>query len=370
MVVVLGVACGKKGPPQPPIRLIPAPGKDLAAQQQGGDVLLRVKYPSTAVNGMALPGLAAVEVWRMSRPAPESGEVPTLGDTEFKAAARKALTLSGGELESAVAGDRLLVRTALPETVRLAEPVAPSEAEEAPEPAEPGEAGEPSMAGTPAEALGYAVVFVSTENERSEFSNVVALVPREPPPPPGGLAVEGRPRGVEVSWESPEEGVAGFRVYRRAAEQRAYSTPIGEVKAEDAKFLDLGARFGQRYIYSVTAVSAAEPPVESATTAEREIDYRDRFPPPPPTALVALPEPGRVRLRWRASPAPDLAGYHVYRLDPGAQDRRRLTSEPIETLEFLDSGLAPGRTYAYRLTAVDMEGNEGVPGEEVEVQVR
>lgn len=358
VVAVLGVACGKKGPPQPPIRLIPAPGKDLTAQQQGDDVLLRVKYPSTAVNGMALPGLEAVEVWRMSRPAPESGEVPTLAEAEFKAAARKALTLSGGELVSAVAGDRLLLRTALPETVEPPEPVKPPEAEEAPQ------------AGAPSQALGYAVVFVSTGEERSAFSNVVALLPREPPPPPGGLTVEGRPRGVEVSWQAPEAGVAGFRVYRRAAEQRTYGASIGEVKPEETSFLDLGARFGQRYIYSVTAVSEAEPPVESATTAEREIDYRDRFPPPPPAGLVALTEPGRVRLRWRASAAPDLAGYHVYRLDPGAQERRRLTSEPIRTLEFLDTGLAPGRTYAYRLTAVDAEGNEGVPGEEVEVQVR
>jgi fibronectin type 3 domain-containing protein len=80
---------------------------------------------------------------------------------------------------------------------------------------------------------------------------------------------------------------------------------------------------------------------------------------------VALVEAGRVRLVWRASDAPDLAGYRVYRLDlrQVKGEYRRLTETAIPEVQYTDSNVTPGVTYVYRITAVDQSGNESDPAE-------
>ena len=111
------------------------------------------------------------------------------------------------------------------------------------------------------------------------------------------------------------------------------------------------------------------PPIESAIASEREVRYQDRFAPPPPTELVALAETGRVRLVWRASEAEDVVGYIVYRRAGGDGGFERISAQPVENAEFTDTGAASGRTYTYRVTAVDAAGNESGPGGEIRTNV-
>src|SRR5438105_79973 len=63
------IACGKKGPPEPPLRFVPAPAKDLTVSQQGYRLLLDVTYPKLTPGGQALGGVSEVEVWEVKRPA-------------------------------------------------------------------------------------------------------------------------------------------------------------------------------------------------------------------------------------------------------------------------------------------------------------
>jgi hypothetical protein len=90
------------------------------------------------------------------------------------------------------------------------------------------------------------------------------------------------------------------------------------------------------------------------------VRYQDRFAPPVPREPVALAEGARVRLVWRSSDAPDLAGYLVYRSDGGGPFAR-LTERPQEDLELTDP--VPPGTYVYRVTAVDQNGNESAAAE-------
>ena len=276
LLAVLAIGCGKKGEPEPPIRLLPAKGKNLVARQQGGDAVLSVGYPKTAVNGMALPGLDGVEIWWMPRPTTPEGKAPDTREAEFRAASKRLLTLSGSDLQSSIAGDRILTRMPLPDAQDVAD-----------------------------FAHVWSVIFVSSEGERSAFSNIASLVAITPPMAPTELELEARAGGVEIRWAAPADEPKQYRGLSPCSLREGLRRAPGE--AQETEHLDSTATFGARYIYSVTALSDDKPPIESATAAEAEITYRDRFAPPAPEGLVALAEPARVRLRWRASTVGDLA---------------------------------------------------------------
>ena len=350
---LVAAGCGKKGNPLPPARLIPNPTSDLVVSQRGNQLVLRFGYPQTTTAGAKLPGLAAVEVAAMTRPlAPGTAELPIVDAREFAAAAQPVATLSGEELKGAVEGASVVARLPLP--------AAPAAA-----PAAGPDAAPPASVGT---LHVYAIRTVAEGGEASAWSNLVRLVPQPAPAPPTGLAVEPRARGIEVAWRA-DSAATGFAVYRRQAASRTWGEPLAVLPADARSHLDETARYGERYIYAVTALAALEPRLESGFGEEREVDYQDRFAPAPPQDLEALPQAAAVSLVWQASPDTDAVGYVVYRQDPDA-DFRRLTAEPIAELKYADSGLIGGLLYRYRVTAVDGAGNEGPPAPVVEAQPR
>jgi len=368
-LALLTAGCGKKGNPLPPMRVIPNATKDLAVAQRGNQLVLRFAYPQTTTAGAKLPGLSAVEVAAMTRQVPATGDLPIVDAREFTAAGRPVATLSGAELQSAIEGGQVVVRLPLP-AVPPATAATPA-ATPSPSPAAPGAT--PTPAATPAAATRtlyvYAVRTTAEGGETSAWSNLARLVPLPAPPPPTNLAVEPRAGGIALSWRDEAPGVAGFAVYRRPAASRTYGEPLATPPATAREHLDTTARYGERYIYTVTALGATEPRVESGFGEESEIGYEDRFAPAPPQDLVALPQQGAVSLVWQASPDGDATGYLVYRQDPGA-DWRKLTAEPIADLKYADSGLTPELLFRYRVTAVDAAGNEGPPAPVVEARVR
>src|SRR4051812_28242450 len=151
LLALLGAAalvagCGKKGPPEPPLRFVPAPAKDLTVSQQGSRLLLGFSYPKLTPGGQALGGVAEVEVWEVKRPAapvvppatppatpapakppaapapvtaPAAPAAPTgpppLDPREFKPAAPLRLKLKGPEVGAATQGDRIVIALPLPE---------------------------------------------------------------------------------------------------------------------------------------------------------------------------------------------------------------------------------------------------------------
>lgn len=380
--LLLGAAvagCGKKGDPEPPIRLVPAGTDQLAAVRRGDELLLELPYPQTTAAGTPLPGLSEVAVWQLVWPVPGGASgPPEVDERRFLVAATPVRLVGAEELPEVVRGDRIALTLPVPE---------PPEA-----------------------AAGAAAVTVSVKTsgpggEESAFSNRVSFLLAQPPEPPTGLEAEGGPGGVRLEWswegeeaeaggepvaveeavegeasaeagEAEESGLAGFNVYRRKATERTYGPPLRAVGAAIRAFTDEGALFGERYIYAVTAVASRRPVViESRLAEEVEVDYRDLYPPPVPEGLVALVQTeeareGRVRLVWEASRTPDLAGYLVYRRSPDTQEFRPLTPEPIPATEYQDRDLAAGATYTYRVTAVDRTGNESAPSEAAVAVIR
>lgn len=338
LLALFSSACGRKGDPQPPLRIVPGAIQDLAVDQQGNILRIRMSYPATTTSGAALGGVDSVELLQLARPAID-GEVPSVDASTFSAGAVPLMVLRGTELAAATTGGQLQVQ------IPLTDPL--------PDPAE-------------------ALVFGARSEKDgrvSPMSNRAAIVPSAPPEPPSSLTLEPSGDGIKVGWRYDGETAEAFRIYRRDARVRGYGDAVGTVDGEEREWLDRAARFGDRYIYTVRTLLVATPPVLSAEAGEREIDYQDRFAPPLPARFVALPERGAVRLRWERSRADDVAGYVIYRRDPG-QQFRRIDDKLITGLEYLDRGLASGLTFEYRIQAVDRLGNESAPSQPVSATPR
>lgn len=346
-VLLPAAGCGKKGDPTPPLRAIPAPVKDLALHQQGEDFVLQFEYPKTTIGGGPLPGIARIELMELAEAAPPEGQAPQIDGRRFAAAADVRQNLNEPDLAAASSGDRVYLRLPIPQ---LGE----------------GEGG----TGETRRAYSFALRVLASNGEISGLSNVVSMVPQPSPEPPTDLNLIPSPDGLKVTWKAPEgETVESFNIYRRDARSRSYRRALRSVGAGETSYLDGSARFEQRYIYTVTTVVSQEPLVESRLSGEAEVLYQDRFSPEPPARLVALAETDQVRLRWDASESSDVTAYHVYRRRSG-EDFRRITRIPIQQRELVDQDVQREAAYTYRLTALDSLGNEGDPGEEVDVTVR
>jgi hypothetical protein len=213
----------------------------------------------------------------------------------------------------------------------------------------------------------YSVRTFGPKGDRSAFSNQILLKVKVPPPPPDAVTATAQADGVMVEWK-PVADAGSYAIYRRAASERASIKPLAGAPKTETRYLDQKAVFGQDYIYTVTTVDAKQELVESAIKAEVEVHYVDKFPPPVPGDLVIVAEVGKARLVWRQSDASDLAGYIVYRKAPGG-DFARLTEKPIGRTTYVDDSSASGKTYVYRVTAIDQTGNESAPSPEVSVAI-
>ncbi|HUF79185.1 MAG TPA: fibronectin type III domain-containing protein [Thermoanaerobaculia bacterium] len=389
---VLVASCGKKGDPEPPIRMVPAPTTGLTVIQRGDRLILELPYPQTTAAGTPLPRVSGLAAWLLAWSAPEAAattEGLEVDERQFLTGASPVRRIAEDELPEVVRGDRIVVSIPVP---------APPE---------------------PGPGLPVVTVAVRTQgpaSEESALSNRVTFPLIAAPAPPTGLEIRDLATGLRIRWEyplgaaaeaaeepagaegagadeagsggeetvagsAPEEaagepdaaeaaagepagapGLAGFNVYRRLSTERTYGPPMSTLGHRPRAFLDDSAAFGERYIYTVTAVASRKPIlVESGLAEEVEVDYRDRFAPPVPKGLLALAEEGRVRLVWEVSPAPDVAGYRVFRRGPDTQEFRPVTEELLTATELVDRDLAPGATYSYRVTAVDRMGNESEP---------
>ncbi|MBV8201041.1 MAG: hypothetical protein JOZ15_10510 [Acidobacteria bacterium] len=439
VAALAAAACGKEGPPTPPLRAVPAPVKDLAAHQRGNRVLLSFSYPQTTPGGQALNGVTKVEIYEaIIQPPPppkasgktragsgtagtgtagkNTGGTGTGGAATGAASTAGAGATAGGAAGTAAggvaaaspgsagaapgaAGTSLAGAAAGTAAAGAGTATATPAAAAAPESLDPrvfenlaklrltltGKdlgsatlgrllvADLPLPEPLPATAEGgttrdYAVRTYGPKGDRSALSNQAPLKPKAPPQPPEGVTAAGQADGILVEWK-PVPGAGGYAVYRRAATERFSSKPLAVVRPPETRYLDQTARFGQSYIYSVTAVDPKQPLIESAIKSEQEIHYVDRYPPPVPEELVAVAEAGRVRLVWRQSEASDLAGYIVYRKGAATGEFVRLTAKPIAPTSYVDTTVASGQTYDYRVTAIDQTGNESAPSVEVHVAV-
>ncbi|HBO91003.1 MAG TPA: hypothetical protein DD460_09650, partial [Acidobacteria bacterium] len=79
-------ACGKKGPPLAPLRLVPAPVEDFSIRRIGSEVFLDFNVPTENSDGSTPADIGSVELYALTAHSFPSTE-PPLTDREFRRAA-------------------------------------------------------------------------------------------------------------------------------------------------------------------------------------------------------------------------------------------------------------------------------------------
>ena len=201
------------------------------------------------------------------------------------------------------------------------------------------------------------------------MSPIQGIIPAVPPGRPLFLRSTVEETRVCLEWLLPEEMldgtrpavVAGYAVYRKEQGEEWYEKWIGLTK-EQTSYVDDSARPDHVYLYTVRATPVWQlPPILGPAADEIVVDTKDVFPPPSPGGFLVLLEPDGARLVWNPVLAADLAGYRVYRMEPGATSWAKVADGFSETLWF-DKGSRPGTRYA--VAAIDRSGNESPRSEE------
>ena len=390
-------ACGKKGPPLPPLVRMPAAPGDLTAQRRGDTVDVQFVVPAVNTDGTRPANESATDVYAITAPA--SAAPPAYTDAQLLKYGKKIATVAvkaprdpslaadpdepADEVEPAEGpgldqgatahvseplGDEVMKPTVVPP-----DPQGASASEPPPQPdATPRPLLGPSSA--PLSRI-YAAVGVSTRGKRGPFSRRIAVPLVPPPAAPAAPTIEYDETKITVTWPAlgetshapAEDDVLPARIIGAARPEIAYnvydvsdadkavkltSAPVTAAKYEDTR-LDWGAkrcyvvRAAERIAGAVVESDPSTPACETLT---------DTFPPAAPKALGAIASEGAINLIWEPNTEKDLAGYLVLRGTAGSATLQPITPMPIQETSFRD-GVPPGVTYIYAVKAVDRAGN-------------
>lgn len=331
VAVLLVTACGKKGPPQPSIRILPSAAQGLTLRQVGPRVVLTATLPMQETNGTPIAGPVQVKILRM--PATETLRPGAVSDRylqhQFERGAKVLATLGGDSLAKAAPGGRL---TYLDASIA------------------PGPAGS-------AMRLFYSVLIIDAQGKRSPLPVPPMVEIARAPAPAHDLKVEASEGRVRLTWE-PGEGDplnGTFNIYRRlVTDNEEPVLPINPQPIVGTSYEDTTIVYGAAYRYMVRAVIGKALTVrESADIPEVEVRPLDVYPPKIPTGVAVSSEGPVIRVYWFPNSEPDLGGYHIFRRET-ADGEFKLAGEvgPTETA-FADATVRPGVRYHYVVSAFD-----------------
>lgn len=197
--------------------------------------------------------------------------------------------------------------------------------------------------------------------KKSPPSKLFEFEVKEPPPRPENFNADVKEDGIHLRWK--REKNIGFFVYFSTGKDfiRVNQEPL-----DKDEFIFKDFSWDLEYYFRVSSVS--EKFYESEDSEEISITPVDRFPPPAPKNLIAIPEEGFILLKWERVEVEDLEKYNVYRKEDGKEEFLKL--EGVKDTTFEDRKGEKGKVYKYFVTAVDKKGNESNPSNLVEERFR
>ncbi len=374
LVMTLGaclLGCASPDLPTPRHAVVPVPVSDLSARQVGDAVILTFTLPVTSTDLQPLEEMPSVEIYR---------NTPEGAANAPKAKAPKPKTKSGSTAR--------LADTLPSETVGQYEKNGRIEF--------PDKLDASELAKESGTDLIYTVRTRASRAKASADSNAVSLRVYPAPPRVEDLRATLTEAALVLDWSAAQQSrgdsggkAAGFRIYRAEVDpttaEAAISNPyqakliappelLGQTT--QMEYRDTSFQFGHTYFYDVRQVMPfGTETVESADSAPAVLTAKDIFPPAVPQGLEAVAVPATngaaasIELTWTINSEPDWAGYNVYRSELAERPGQKLNSELLLAPTFRDMSIIPGKSYFYRVGALDQSGNESALSSAVEAQV-
>jgi len=341
--------CGTPAAPQAPSLKLPVPASDLRAARAGETVTLQWTTPRKTTDRLLIQGAVRARVCRITAAASAvelacepAGEVTVQPGATAEFQDKLPMELLHGDLRM----------------------------------------------------MRYFVELRNAHGKSAGPSNLAAILAGAAPGPVLGLSAEVHADGVALRWQAAD--ATAIRLHRTlltppAKPAKTSKNPGNPMTAAPEPLernlwvespatgnlygsLDATARFGESYAY--TAQRVARVTVDGQTlelsgpiSSPVHVEVLDRFPPavPKDIAAVAVAEEKSIDLSWTPDSEADLAGYIVYRheADEGAGGWERISGQqPVVAAAWRDTTAMPGRSYRYRVTAIDQTGHESAPSEE------
>jgi hypothetical protein len=350
------IGCGVPGEPverKPPI---PTAVTDLAATQQGDNVILTFTFPKDSVEGRELKQPPAIEIFRDFEPVAASS-------TPTSASAVPANPTLLVTIPSAMVPQFDTRRQ-----IRYEDTLKPEDFIQHPD----------------TQAV-YMVRTRTSPKKVSANSNAAILRVAPAPDPIADLKTEITHQGVILTWTPPQKTAVGpappialYRIFRREIPQGTAPVPTaGALPARSPNpsvpidetatppFRDTQIQFGKTYRYTVRSVAQyPDLQIESLDSPSIEVTPLDTFPPAAPQGLVVVLVPAQgatpayLDLSWSISAENDIAGYNIYRSEQEGAPGQKQNPDLLRTPAFRDMNIVPGHRYFYTVTAVDRVGNE------------
>lgn len=209
----------------------------------------------------------------------------------------------------------------------------------------------------------YVVTAVDNEGNESLYSNEVSVLPEDTDAPaaPAGINTAIGNKKVSLTWnENTETDLAGYNVYRKEYKNTGYKK-VNNNLVTNVSYTDTSVWNGGDFWYVLTALdnNGNESVYSSSVFAKPK---GPDTPPAAPTGLVSIGYYKYIELNWNANIESDLAGYNVYKHIHNGQTPywhyEKITDELIITTHYIDTDVAGRFDYSYKVTAVDIYGNE------------
>jgi hypothetical protein len=416
-VSLLTVACGKSGPPLPPLVKLPAAPANIVAERRGTAVDVQFTVPVANTDGTRPANVERVDVYAITGPEsitddqifkhglkvasvtvkaprdPDQAAEPDDPDAIPEQPAGEGL--DQGTL--AHVGEQLTT-----DSLVAFDPSTDKSARKDNRKPEQADVARPLMGPrTVPASRTYVGVGISTRGKKGPLSKRVTVPLVPPPPVPGQPTIKYDEKAITVEWQpvakgAPPAAPAGddvlpstpigqyepaiaYHVYDVALADAQPATadtkPIGalvrltQTPVADAKFDDTRIAWGEKRCYAVRTIETIGGlTIESDASPAECKTLTDTFPPAAPANLQAVAAEGAISLIWDASPEKDLAGYLVLRA-VGNGPLETMTDMPIPDPRFHDDVKA-GLLFTYLVKAVDKAGNVSAASNKVEETAR
>jgi len=311
---LLLAGCGYVGPVQPPSPEIPAVITNLALVERGDKIIATFDTPPRTLDSVAITKFSHIDL----RVGPAAQ--PPDADKSFEV-----------------------------------EPPPPSDKEDP----------QPKPIAYSLDVADYAgqriAVFVRTAMKKnghfSGWSNK-AVLQVIPPLEKPVVHAEGSGTGIVLTWA--HTAATQYIVQRQSPNDKQ---PLEIASVNEDKYVDVSASYDTDYRYSVTGKTGN---AESLPSAPVTANFPDIYPPAVPAGLTAQIGPDSIDLAWQRDTEADLQGYYIYRSVDNGPFQRLGDLVPLPT--YTDHAVEHGKTYGYKISAIDKKGNQSAQSSLTEVQ--